>query len=210
MIILVFFCSICGSERLFQSLEFTFGLCGPLKLSAKMAVIIDDCFNGGFFIGRLLSVLAVNFMTPKLMLKFSLILCTLSTLLLSLEADNSVTLLYICTALFGFAVSWQWGSAFSWSAENLDVVGPKASIFSIGCSMGSISPIIGGYLFHRWTPMALWHLNMILVFGQLMGFLGLKYKFRSAGVAPDENNDYSYKELQQMDEIDLSTSDDED
>ena len=56
--------------------------------------------------------------------------------------------------------------------------------------------------------MALWHLNMILVFGQLMGFLGLKYKFRSAGVA-DEKNDYSYKELQQMDEIDLSTSDDE-
>ena len=208
MIILVFFCSICGSERLFQSLEFTFGLCGPLKLSAKMAVIIDDCFNGGFFIGRLLSVLAVNFMTPKLMLKFSLILCTLSTLLLSIEADNSVTLLYICTALFGFAISWQWGSAFTWSAENLDVVGPKASIFSIGCSMGSISPIIGGYLFHRWTPMALWHLNMILVLGQLMGFLGLKYKFQSDGA--DEKSDYSYKELQQqMDEIDLSTSDED-
>ena len=209
MIIIVFFCSICGSERLFQSLEFTFGLCGPLKLSAKMAVIIDDCYNGGFFIGRLLSVLAVNFMTPKFMLKFSLTLCTLSTLLLSLEADNSVTLLYICTALFGFAISWQYGSAFSWSAANLDVVGPKASIFTIGCSMGSISPIIGGYLFHRWTPMALWHLNMILVLGQLMGFLGLKYKFRSAGAA-DEKTDYSYKELQQqMDEIDLSTSDED-
>ena len=204
-IILVFFCS----ERLFQSLEFTFGLCGPLKLSAKMAVIIDDCYNGGFFIGRLLSVLAVNFMTPKFMLKFSLTLCTLSTLLLSLEADNSVTLLYICTALFGFAISWQYGSAFSWSAANLDVVGPKASIFTIGCSMGSISPIIGGYLFHRWTPMALWHLNMILVLGQLMGFLGLKYKFRSSGAA-DEKTDYSYKELQQqMDEIDLSTSDED-
>ena len=79
IMIVLFYFSTCGAERLFQTLEFTFGLCGPLKLPAKKAVIIDDCYNGGFFIGRLLSVLAVNFMSPKFMLKVSLTLCTVAT-----------------------------------------------------------------------------------------------------------------------------------
>ena len=129
---------------------------------------------------------------------------TFLQVLLSLEADQSTELLYACAALFGFAISWQWGSAFSWCAQYIDVVGPKASIFSIGCSLGSISPIIGGYLFHRLTPMALWHLNLILVIGQIIGFVSLRYKFKS-----EEINEYSYKELQQMDDINLSTSDDD-
>ena len=69
--IIVFYMASCGSERLFQTLEFTFGICGPLHLEPKAAVITDDCYNGGFFLGRLTSVLAVKLMTPKLMLKLS-------------------------------------------------------------------------------------------------------------------------------------------
>ena len=110
----------------------------------------------------------------------------------------------LCAGLYGFAISWQYGSAFSWAAQYMDVVGPKASIFTIGCSFGSITPIIGGYLFHRWTPMALWHLNLILVICQILGFLSLQYKFQF-----QEKFKYSYKELQQKDEINLSTSDEE-
>ncbi len=59
MIALVaFYTATCGSERLFQGMEFTFGLCGPLALHPKDAVLTDQFYNGGFMLGRLLSILA--------------------------------------------------------------------------------------------------------------------------------------------------------
>ena len=103
--IAIFYGASCGSERLFQTLEFTFGLCGPLHLSSRQAVITDKCYNGGFFAGRLASIMAVKLMKPKSMLKSSLALCALSTVALSLKAGQSANLLYICATLFGFAIS---------------------------------------------------------------------------------------------------------
>ena len=83
--IATFYGASCGSERLFQTLEFTFGLCGPLHLSSRQAVITDKCYNGGFLVGRLASIVTVKLMKPKMMLKSSLVLCALSTLALSLK-----------------------------------------------------------------------------------------------------------------------------
>jgi hypothetical protein len=34
----VFYAAICGSERMFQAIQFTFALCGPLKLNPQDAV----------------------------------------------------------------------------------------------------------------------------------------------------------------------------
>ena len=50
--ILCFYIVSCGSERLFQTMEFIFGLCGPLKLKPVDAVVTDECYNGGFMLGR--------------------------------------------------------------------------------------------------------------------------------------------------------------
>ena len=71
-LIMFFYFASCGSERLFQSLEFTFGLCGPLNLPASKAVITDTCYNGGFFVGRMVSVMCPKIMSPKLMVKVRL------------------------------------------------------------------------------------------------------------------------------------------
>ena len=75
-LIMFFYFASCGSERLFQSLEFTFGLCGPLNLPASKAVITDTCYNGGFFVGRMVSVMCPKIMSPKLMVKVRLHICT--------------------------------------------------------------------------------------------------------------------------------------
>ena len=201
--IALFYMSSCGSERLFQTLEFTFGLCGPLHMTSKEAVVTDDCYNGGFFFGRLASILAVKLMRPKLMLKLSLALCAISTTILSLKADDSSNLLYACTALFGFAISWQFGSAFSWSAQFMDVVGWRASIFTIGCSFAFVAPLIGAYLFHRWAPMLVWHFNLVQVLVQIIAFLRLHTIF---GQCDQNKENVNYKELkQEMDEINLSS-----
>ncbi len=48
----VYYLVICSNERVFQSMQFTFGLCGPLQLEPKDAVFIDKMYNGGFMVGR--------------------------------------------------------------------------------------------------------------------------------------------------------------
>jgi hypothetical protein len=35
---------------------YTYGLCGPLKLSPTEAVITDQSYNGGFMAGRITSI----------------------------------------------------------------------------------------------------------------------------------------------------------
>lgn len=201
----------CGTERLFQGLQFTFGLCGPLKLPASEAVLTDEFYNGGFFAGRMVSIVAVKFMSPKFMLKFCIMLCAISSILLSMEADRSASLLYICAGLYGFAISWQYGSAFSWSAQFMDVVGTRASVFNLGCSLSFVAPLSGGYLFHRWTPMAMWHLNLIFVSVQIMAFVCLHFMFKKAGEDQkgSATKEYSYRELTQLEEINLSSSEED-
>ena len=131
----------------------------------------------------------------------------MSSILLSFEGGNSVHLLFICAGILGFAISWQYGSAFSWSAQYIDVVGPNASLFTIGCTMSFFVPISGAYLFKRWTPMALWHFNLVLVSLQLCAFLAFPCVFDR------KRNQHSvvveYQEVNQMEEINLSTSEDE-
>ena len=47
-----FYSAIVGSERVFLSMQFTFGLCGPLHLDPSEAVITDKVYTGGFMVGR--------------------------------------------------------------------------------------------------------------------------------------------------------------
>ncbi len=35
-----------------QTVEFLFAMCGPLGLPARTAVFTDECYNGGFMVGR--------------------------------------------------------------------------------------------------------------------------------------------------------------
>jgi len=65
LIVALFYWSACGGERVFQSMQFTFALCGPLQLAPREAVMADKLYNGGFMLGRLLSVPATLLMPPR-------------------------------------------------------------------------------------------------------------------------------------------------
>ena len=52
VLIVVFFAASCGSERLYQAIQFIFAMCGPLRMDPKDAVFTDECYNGGFMVGR--------------------------------------------------------------------------------------------------------------------------------------------------------------
>ena len=83
----------------------------------------------------------------------------------------------MCATLFGFAISWQFGSGLSWSAEFMDVVGWRASTFNVGCSLSFMAPLIGAYLFNRWAPMLVWHFNLVLVLTQILACFKLQSLF---------------------------------
>eukprot|EP00095_Tigriopus_kingsejongensis_P009984 maker-scaffold17_size721972-snap-gene-6.22 protein:Tk09984 transcript:maker-scaffold17_size721972-snap-gene-6.22-mRNA-1 annotation:"sodium-dependent glucose transporter 1" len=190
LIPLVIFCfASCGSERVFQSMEFTFGLCGPLHLNPSEAVVIDKSFNGGFMVGRFFGMFVAHIVPPKLLLKSSIVMCLMLSAVISVLAAKSATVLYTCAGLYGFALSWQYASAYSWAAKFLDVVGPKSAVFSIGCYLGTmITPIMSGYLFKNVDPMAMWHLNFVLVLGQVLAVALLHRLFgeKEFGNSPED------------------------
>ena len=56
-LIFMYYVNTCGIERIFQSMSYSFGLCGPLKLDPSAAVITDTAYTGGFMSGRILSII---------------------------------------------------------------------------------------------------------------------------------------------------------
>ena len=63
----------------------------------------------------------VDKFSPRVMLKYSTISCFIASLLIAVKGDESATFLFGGAFIFGFAVSWQFGAAFSWAAEHVDV-----------------------------------------------------------------------------------------
>lgn len=143
--VFLFYCISCGIERIFQSTVFTYGLCGPLALSPQSAAISDSSYNGGFLAGRVIGTLIAGFVKPRNMLLVSLTFCLLASIVLVTSAFKSATGLYVGSGLVGFGVSWQYGSAFSWTAQKVDVTGILASLFASACGVGGMAsvPVIG-------------------------------------------------------------------
>ena len=138
-------------------MAFTFGICGPLALSPRDAVVIDSCYNGGFMFGRLVSALIAAFVTPRNMILMSLVLCIGAAVFLCFQGGSSAISLYVGTAVLGFFVSWQFGSCFSWVAKKKNITGRLSSIFFIGCGFGSlVTPPLSGFFFTRYV---IFHFN---------------------------------------------------
>ena len=150
LIVFFYYFISCGVERIYQPMAFTFGICGPLALQPRDAVVIDSCYNGGFMCGRLLSALIAAFIKPRNMILISLAMCLGTAIFLCFTASFSVICLYIGTAILGFFISWQFGSCFSWVAKKKNITGRLSSIFFIGCGFGGlVTPPVSGFFFTK-------------------------------------------------------------
>ncbi len=58
---------------------------------------------------------------PKRMLQLSTLACLLSSSVVAARAGQSEHVLFASALVFGFAVSWQFGAAYSWASEHIDV-----------------------------------------------------------------------------------------
>lgn len=154
----------CGIERIYQPMAYTYGLCGPLKLSPSEAVVTDQSYNGGFMAGRIASIFVSKVIRPRNMIFMSLITCVASAVALVAVGGASKYGLYAGTGFLGFFVSWQYGSCYSWVAQKGDISGRPASIFFIGCGAGSlVFPPLSGFVFSSswWGPQGVLHLTLI-------------------------------------------------
>ena len=76
---------------------YTYGICGPLKLVPSDAVVIDQCYNGGFMIGRLSGIFISKCAKPRTMIIVSLIGCLSSAAALVTFGGILVIAVYIGT-----------------------------------------------------------------------------------------------------------------
>ena len=190
LIILVFFfyALSCGIERIFQSTVFTFGLCGPLELQPKDASLSDNSYNGGFMVGRIVGTLIAGFVLPRNMLSASLLVNLGAAILLAIVASNSAAGLYAGSAMVGFAVSWQYGSAFSWTAQKLDVTGILASLFAAACGIGGMSFVpLAGYL-KKANPMAMIWIILSFTVAHVVLWAGMWFTARHLKAKEEKEN----------------------
>ena len=177
----------------------------------------------------------VYFIQPKYLLRTSLVLCLIVASVILMVADQSANILFLCAGVFGMSVSWQFGSMYSWCAEHMDVVvinkekcksvyvydsknhtfcqqGGRASLFAVGCALGGmLAPPIGGYLFRRVHPMAVWYLNFTFVIIQWSTTVILTYIFAKSDTKEQKTTQVVYErvpmdEMTLMDDVDLSDS----
>lgn len=75
---------------------YTYGICG-LKLKPAAAVVIDQCYNGGFMGGRLSGIFISKFLKPRTMVFSSLIGCLIAASLLVIVGGYSTMGVYVGT-----------------------------------------------------------------------------------------------------------------
>lgn len=200
-LVFIFYAISCGIERIFQSMVFTFGLCGPLSLSPSEANTSDSAYNGGFLAGRVVATLIAGFIRPRNMLIVSLGLCLVASIILAALGSVTAVGLYVASALVGFTISWQYGSAFSWTAQKLDITGIVASLFAASCGIGGmISVPIIGFLQSKANPSSfIWAVVILscvhIIVLVVMWFVGNKLKKSDPRIFPRESNDLPMKAI---------------
>ena len=82
---------------------------------------------------RFVSIGVTFFLRPRAMLAASTSSCLVSSLGIAMLADQNRDLCYALTFVFGFSISWQYGSMYSWLARHMDlVVSRVANFFFLG------------------------------------------------------------------------------
>jgi len=170
-----YFATACAIERIYQPMATTFGLCGPLDLLPSQAAATDSFYNGGFMVGRLVSIIAVSFLKPRTIIMISLVNCVLAAILLCVVAGTSMYGLYLGTAWIGFALSWQFGATYSWVATKVDITGDLSSFPFIACGFGSlVTPPLVGFIFtSSLGPMSIIYLTLIFCLLECLLFLAM-------------------------------------
>lgn len=152
-----YYCLTCGLEGFFQAMTYTYGICGPLKLSVNKAAWLTGTYYACFMTGRFSGIFVSRYVSPKKLIFTSLLTCIGAAIVLCIFAGiESITQnekmseigLFIGTGLMGFGIATQFPSGVSWTAKRFDVTGKASFIFFTGGYTGFLSfPPLAGMIF---------------------------------------------------------------
>ena len=165
----------CGLEGFFQSMTYTYGLCGPLEMTTQEAAMLNSLYFGAFVFGRSSGILISKYIEPTKLILGSLSGCIGSALLLSIFASYSKIGLYIGTFLMGYSVSFQFASGISWTAGLFNVTGKASFIFFLGGYTGflSIPPIAGTIFTADESKVGFFYLALGITISQMILFIAM-------------------------------------
>jgi MFS family permease len=151
-LVLVYFYYVfsCGLEGFFQSNIYTYALCGPLDMSPGQANLLNGLYFAAFVTGRLGGIFISRMVSPTKIIIASISGCLVAALLLSFLAPYHKVALFVGVILMGFAISFQFASGISWTANLFNVTGRASFIFFLGGFSGFLSfpPMAGAIITH--------------------------------------------------------------
>jgi len=148
LLVYVYYVLSCGLEGFFQSMTYTYGLCGPLKMSPSEANLLNGLYFGAFVVGRSSGIFISKMLSPSKIIIISITGCFISSIILSIFASYHKVSLYMGVVIMGFAIAFQFASGISWTAKLFNVTGKASFIFFLGGFSGFLSfpPIAGAII----------------------------------------------------------------
>jgi len=150
LLVLVYFYYVfsCGLEGFFQSNTYTYALCGPLAMAPAEANLLNALYHAAFLIGRFSGIFLSRLVSPTRIIVGSISGCIVAILILTTLAAHHTEALYVGVVLMGFAISFQFASGISWTANLFNVTGHASFIFFLGGFTGFLSfpPMAGAII----------------------------------------------------------------
>ena len=169
---LVLYLLTCGVDSYFQSQTYTFGLCGPMAMSAKDAGWLNSVYFLLYLVGRIISIPLSTWITPAGIIVNSLIGClTASIILVTIGTTDSIAL-FVATAIMGFCVCFQFGSGITWLSGKIpDMTSRQISMVFLGSNLANcLFPPLASKLFNDFGPIWVFYLTLATLILALICF----------------------------------------
>ncbi|XP_029965507.1 sodium-dependent glucose transporter 1 [Salarias fasciatus] len=145
VLLFFFFFAYVGAEVAYGSFIFTYAK-DYAGMSQSQAAGLNSLFWGTFAACRGLAIFFAACLYPGALILFSLVGTTVSSLLLCLFSRHRVAL-WLCTGLYGAAMSTTFPSGIAWVEQYTTVTGHTASAFVVGAALGEmVLPALVGFL----------------------------------------------------------------
>lgn len=172
MNLLAFLFVYVGLEIMFGTYISTFVVESELHLSRQEAAMVNAAFWGSFAVMRFASIFIAFRINSLYQLMLSFALCGIGITALVIAAEQSVYVVYTCSAVMGTGMASIWACGILWLKQHINVTNRIGSLIIVAGSLGGNSFLIMMGQFISGFPMLLMYIEMCLVFLCIFIFIG--------------------------------------
>ncbi|KAF6031264.1 hypothetical protein EB796_010500 [Bugula neritina] len=151
-----------GTQQTYSNLITTFSVLGPLHLTETKGVYISSLFWTLLCFGRLAGIWIAKYLSAFQILLIDIVIGIIGAIFLIIFSAQSAAVLWIFTAVLGFAYSTTTGAVFSWAANHLPDDTYVLVVLTMGeCAGVLVEPTLVTSLFKLTGPMTLMYIILI-------------------------------------------------